>query len=147
MIKRLTIFSFLFISLFLYAHISYAQQGKDSAVLKACEQITDELKQTTIERDSLKVQIELYKQLVATKDSQIENLNQQVVDWKEAAKIGNKIDTNNITAIQLLREEHSADLEEINRLRLENNKLRNSRDWRTIFGIGAGVLIGSQIGK
>lgn len=126
---------------------SRSNQQKDDDVLKLLEQTADRLKQAETERDSLKAQIELYKQMLSVKDEQIASLKEQSEFWKNASKTGDKIDTNNAVIVQMLRDQHAADLEEILRLRNENDKLRHSRDIRTIFGLGAGIAIGAAAGR
>lgn len=120
---------------------------QDDDCLKALEETADRLKRAELERDSLKLQVQLLEARDKDRLEQIANAKEQAQFWKDASKTGDKIDTNNLTVIQMLREQVGEFRGENLRLRQENDKLRSSRDFRTMVGFGAGFGTGYFLKK
>lgn len=131
------------LGLFLYFPVS--AQIKDDPCLKAAEETADALKKSQLENESLKLQLKLKDELIALKDQNIVLVKEQSDFWKKANEAGTKIDNNSQIVVQNLREQIADYKEENIRLRSENDKLRSSRDFRTILGLGAGVVAGKFI--
>lgn len=112
------------------------------ATLIACEQTADALKRTTIERDSLKAQLDIANQRIALRDEQIANKEEQLQFWKTAAQTGDKMDTNSQLIVLNLRTQVADDQVRIKDLEEENKSLRRSRDWRTAIGFVGGFATG-----
>lgn len=117
-------------------------QVVDDPVLKACEEVADRAKRLETENISLKAQLDLEKQKVANANEATANAKEQAEFWKKASQTGDKIDNASALTIQYLREQVADDRLEIERLRDENKDLRNSRNWRTALGFGAGFATG-----
>lgn len=142
MIKQfLTTIIFLFI-----VSIPVGAQTSDADIdLMQRAQMVAEIKKLRTENTSLttqvgeyKGQIELYKQLDAKQEARI-------ADLKEAIKHGNTAIGIN-AQIEGLYKERIADFQAENqRLRTENEKLRKSRDRRSLIFGGIGAIIGSLL--
>lgn len=123
------------------------QNPQDDPVLRACEEAADKLKAAQAENELLKQRLAIAEERIKNKDEQITNLKEQSDFWKQAAQTGDKLDTTNGFIIQELRNQHAADLDEIGRLRVENEKLRGSRNLRTVLGFGIGLGTGALINR
>lgn len=122
---------------------SFAQGSSVPNTDKGCEDAVDELKVRRIEVDGLRQQVALLGKQSEDKDKLIIRLDEIAVFWKEAAttrKDALDIDDR----IERIRMEQIVEYkEEINRLRIENEKLRRSR---TKWFLG-GVILGAVAPK
>lgn len=121
--------------------------AQDNPTLKALEEMTDRAKRAETERDSYKAQLTLKDEQVANLREALANAKEQANFWKLASQTGDKIDNNSRIVVDTLRSQVADDQIEITRLRAENDKLRSSRNWRTIFGAAAGFGLGYMVRK
>lgn len=117
----------------------------DNVNLKACEETADLAKRLKIENDSLKEQLKLKDQQIALEQERTANAKEQSMFWEKASKTGDKIDINSQAVIFQLRQQVADDQVRIHDLESENKSLRNSRNWRTVLGFGAGFGTGYYI--
>jgi len=139
MIKKLLLLvSFLFV-----LSIPAAAQTSDADVdLMQRAQMVAEIKKLRTENTSLtaqvgeyKGQIELYKQLDAKQEARIADLKEAIAHSNTAIGINSQIEN--------VYKERIADFQAENqRLRTENDKLRKSRDRRSLIFGGIGAIVG-----
>lgn len=128
---------------------SYAQSGLPASdqIIKGCEQAVDELKLRRVEVDGLRSQIILLQDRDALREQYEANQAEQIAFWKTAAterKEALSIDDR----IEKIRLEQIVEYkEEVARLRLENEKLRRSRDKRFMIGTIIGTAVGGFVFK
>lgn len=144
--KNLFIILALFFSVGLFTQNGY-MQTQDSELLKSCEIVADRLKQAEIELQSLKIQLALKDEAIANANARAENYKEQAEFWKKANEEGKKIDDNSAVVIQNLRMQVAEYQQENTSLRVENEKLRSSRNFRTLVGFGAGLGLGTIINR
>lgn len=126
---------------------SYGQSGLPASdqIIKACEAAVDELKVRRVEVDGLRQQITIRDERDKLRDQFEANQAEQIAFWKEAAtarKEALSIDDR----IEKIRLEQIVEYkEEVGRLRLENEKLRRSRDKRFLIGTIIGTAVGGFI--
>lgn len=146
------------LSLFLTLTVSVAGQTATPAPqdsgLQACEQTADLAKRLQIENEGLKAQLVIKDQQVALEKERTANKEEQVQFYKTAYEKGavidknsQKLDTNSQMIIDNLRLQLNDYKTENLSLRKENDSLRNSRNWRTVIGIGAGLASGYYMGN
>jgi hypothetical protein len=121
--------------------VQQSSNQDQSDELKTQAQILAELKASRAIIASQNKQITALEGQVSTKDQLISVITEQKDFYKQAAserKTAGTLDDQNIL---LLRQQIAEDRQEIKDLRNENDKLRSSRDTRTLFGglIGLGL--------
>ena len=122
---------------------SFGQQGlpANDPVIKACEQAVDELKVRRVEVEGLKEQIRLRDERDKLREQFEANQSEQIAFWKEAATARKEAITID-DRIETIRMQQIAEYkDEVNRLRLENEKLRRSRTRWLMAGVVGGILI------
>lgn len=138
-------FLLLTITAFLVFAMPTNAQTQDDPILKACEQTVDKLKQAEIENASLKEQLRLKDEAIKNANDRANNFKEQAEFWKEANKTGKEIDTNNGVIVLTLRQQIAEYQQENTSLRVENEKLRSSRNFRTLLGVGIGFGAGKLL--
>jgi cell shape-determining protein MreC len=121
--------------------------SQDDPILKALEETSDRLKKAEAENEILRAKLGLKDELIAIKDDQLKVRLEQVDFFKAAVTKTTEIEGKYGLQVETLRVQHNADLAEINRLERENDKLRSSRNFRTILGFGAGLGTGYVLKK
>ena len=122
---------------------SYAQQAlivSNQDILKPCEQAIDELRVRRVEVEGLREQIRLRDERDADKDKLIVRLDEIANFWKTAA-LERKDALNLDDRIERIRIEQIAEYkEELNRLRIENDKLRRGKARWFMAGVVLGAV-------
>ena len=136
--------------LFLVIGTSASAQSPNATpdpVLQACEEVADTAKRLEIENASLKVQLDLANQRIVLEKERTTNAFEQRDFFKKAYESSAKIDTNSGLIIENLRTQVADYRSELEEVRTENSRLRSSRNWRTVFGFGAGLGAGYYLGN
>lgn len=114
----------------------------DSDELKTQEQILDELKLRRAQVKALEEKDKAQTEQIKTLQELAEALRERGDFYKEAAMARSGANVLEAERDRIRREQIAEYRTEINYLRQENDKLRSSRDRRTLFGLGIGAVLG-----
>lgn len=142
------IFSLIFLVVFIFVGANNVQsQVTDDPNLKACETLADEYKKLLVKVQGLENEIKLKDELIKLKDEKISFADERAAYYKKSFEDAVKIDRNSSAIIDNLRIQVNEYKQETTSLRLENTKLRESRNFRTWLGFGVGVATGYLVNK
>ena len=136
----------LFIVLFVGSGTVYSQVTDDPN-LKACETLADEYRKLLVKVQGLENEIKLKDEIIKLKDEKISFVEERAAYYKKSFEDAVKVDRNSSAIIDNLRIQVNEYKQETTSLRMENTKLRESRNFRTWIGFGAGVATGYLINK
>lgn len=145
--QYLKTFGFILMIILFFSINNNAQSVTDSTLLKACEETANALKTEQIKNAGLVSENKLQIQLVELGKEKIKFVEEKADYYKKAFEASEKVDTNSTMIINNLRIEVASYKDELSRLRVENEKLRGSRNFRTLVGFGVGLGTGFVINK
>jgi hypothetical protein len=122
------------------AKVGGPQEQQDE--LKTQEQILDELRFKRAQVAALQQQVAAMSEQVKTLQESAAALRERGDFYKEAASERNGANVLEAERERLRREQVEELKAEVGRLRVENDRLRRSRDVRTVVGFAAGVGVG-----
>jgi cell shape-determining protein MreC len=129
------------------AAIGRQTHAQEQDELKTQEQILDELRFKRAQAAALQQQVAAMTEQVKTLQELATALRERGDFYKEAAEERNGANVLEAERERMRREQVEELKAEVARLRVENDRLRRSRDVRTVVGFAAGVGVGVLGGR